>query len=216
MPTLNEPITIFDQGWVIRYQRPAEHSTRTPILLLHGWTGDENSMWVFAGKLAQHHFLVAPRGPISATPGGFGWVSQPSMGTPYITYKNVAIKLLDRLDVWEKLLDISFSKIRIAGFSQGAALAGVLALEEPQRIERLAMLAGYLPKPAASIRADLNHLPCFIAHGVQDTIVPVSYAQESAAYLKGCGAQVSFCQADVGHKLSANCFNGLESFLSGG
>jgi hypothetical protein len=33
--------------------------------------------------------------------------------------------------------------------------------------------------------------------------------------LERAGAQVTYCEEDVGHKLSAPCFNALKSFFTG-
>ena len=54
----------------------------------------------------------------------------------------------------------------------------------------------------------------FVAHGTQDNLVPVERARESIELLEQAGAQVTFCEAEVGHKVSADCLRGLESFFS--
>jgi phospholipase/carboxylesterase len=54
----------------------------------------------------------------------------------------------------------------------------------------------------------------FIAHGTTDNLVPVEMARESANLLKQAGANVTYCEEEVGHKLSAPCFRGLEAFFA--
>ena len=106
--------------------------------------------------------------------------------------------------------------MHLLGFSQGAALACAYALLNPGRVATLAGLAGFLPEAAAELAADggLAGLPVFLAHGTQDAMVPVALARKSAAILEQAGARVTYCEDDVGHKLSANCFRGFGEVLS--
>jgi predicted esterase len=53
-----------------------------------------------------------------------------------------------------------------------------------------------------------------MAHGTQDALVPVARARQARQILLEAGAQVTYCEDDVGHKLSASCFRGLETFFA--
>jgi predicted esterase len=53
----------------------------------------------------------------------------------------------------------------------------------------------------------------FIAHGTSDDIVPIRAARQTVDLLKKAGAQVEYCESDVGHKVSAICIPALEAFL---
>jgi phospholipase/carboxylesterase len=55
--------------------------------------------------------------------------------------------------------------------------------------------------------------PFFVAHGTQDNMVPVERARASIELLERAGAQVTFCESEVGHKVSADCLRGLEAFF---
>jgi hypothetical protein len=41
----------------------------------------------------------------------------------------------------------------------------------------------------------------------------VERARQLTGLLEQAGARVIFCEADVGHKVSAECLRGLETFL---
>jgi len=43
-----------------------------------------------------------------------------------------------------------------------------------------------------------------VAHGTQDQLVPIDRARTSIELLEQAGAQVTYCEDEVGHKLSAN------------
>ena len=111
-------------------------------------------------------------------------------------------------------LDGDFSNLHLLGFSQGAALAYSMAMMYPERIASLAGLSGFLPDGASTWLGSerLKGLPIFIAHGSEDERVPVDKARMSVGLLEKAGAKVNYCEDNVGHKLSAKCFRGLEAF----
>jgi predicted esterase len=102
------------------------------------------------------------------------------------------------------------------GFSQGAALACLAALLFPERIGKLGVLAGFVPKGAEALVAHrpLEGKAVFLAHGTQDQMVRLEEAERSARLLEAAGAVVTPCFDDVGHKLSARCLRGLHSFFT--
>jgi phospholipase/carboxylesterase len=212
MFTNTTPITIND--WVMRIRQPEGSGPFPVILMLHGWTGDENSMWVFAPRLPKNALLIAPRGLFSSPSGGYSWHSDIKTRWPSIN---------DFLPAAEKLFEVissknfpigNFSSFHLLGFSQGAALAYSMAILYPERINSLAGLSGFLPdRTTTRLSASaLNGLPVFIAHGTGDDLVSVDRARAAVAQIEQAGAQVTYCEDDVGHKLSAKCFHGLEAF----
>jgi len=80
--TLIDTELIEFNGWTLR-ARPGKDSKRF-MLLIHGFTGDENSMWVFAQGLSPDCWIIAPRAPHAAEPGGFTWrpIHSPDFGKP--------------------------------------------------------------------------------------------------------------------------------------
>jgi predicted esterase len=59
----------------------------------------------------------------------------------------------------------------------------------------------------------LDGKPVFIAHGVQDELVPVEQAREAGKLLDQWGAKVFYCETDGGHKVSKGCLKGMVNFL---
>ena len=80
----------------------------------------------------------------------------------------------------------------------------------------MAGLSGFLPDGLELYTHDkpLQDKSTFIAHGSQDDIVPIERARKAVDILGNAGANVSFCEDDVGHKLSSSCFQGLGQFFS--
>jgi phospholipase/carboxylesterase len=121
--------------------------------------------------------------------------------------------LIDMISI-NNFPDGNFSELHIIGFSQGAALAYSIATVYPERVATLAGLSGFLPDGASTwlVPNRLSGLPVFIAHGTEDNLVPIERARMSVGLVEGAGAVVTYCEDNVGHKLSAKCFRGLEAF----
>ena len=218
MPDANNTHQMTYNGWTMRVR----HSTREParfMLILHGWTGDENSMWIFAHKFPENMWIVAPRAPHAAEGGGYSWraLHPGTRGLPTLSdLKPAADNLIRLVDNVSVSIGVDATQFDVAGFSQGGALTNVLALLYPQRIRKAVVLAGFMPGGVDNLLAQrvLTDKPFFVAHGTQDDLVPLERAQQSIDLLKQAGARVTFCEAEVGHKVSADCLRGLETFFS--
>jgi phospholipase/carboxylesterase len=202
-------------GWKIRQHFPPGDGPHPLTLLLHGWTGDETVMWVFASRLPKKSLLVAPRGLHPAPSGGYGWEEHEQHDWPWVDDFQPSIEALLGLLTHENFPQADLERIRLVGFSQRAALSYAFALTHPTRIAAVAGLAGFMPQGAEALARNrtLTGMPVFIAHGARDKIVPVERARHAVEILEAAGAQVTYCEEDVGHKLSANCFRGLETFF---
>jgi phospholipase/carboxylesterase len=212
-----EPLLMTRGSWVLRL-RPASGDPARLLLLLHGWTGDENSMWVFARNFSENIGILAPRAPYPAPEGGYSWrtITPNSWGFPSLDELRPAadalVQLVDEL-AHEKAWDAA--QFDVIGFSQGAALTCLLGLLHPQRVRCMGVLAGFLPAGAETLLAArlLTGKPIYMAHGTQDELVPIQRARETVAALEQAGAQVSYCEVETGHKVSAECLRGMEAFF---
>ena len=201
-------------GWTMRVRRPAGVGPFPVILLLHGWTGDENSMWMFASRLPRDALLIAPRALFPATSSGYSWHLPISKSWPWVDdFKNSVEKIYTIISQ-NYFPDGDFSNLHLIGFSQGAALAYSMAIIRPDRVTSIAGLSGFVPDGASTwlSAGRLHEMPVFVAHGTQDELVPVDKARLSVELLEQAGAVVTYCEDNVGHKLSAKCFHGLEAF----
>ncbi len=216
MEMLKDANTVIIDNVTMKIQQPAGAGPFPVVLMIHGWTGDENSMWVFTSRLPKNALLIAPRGLYTTAGSGYSWY--PKLATPLPCFD-------DLVPAAEKLFEViaaknfpagDFGALHLVGFSQGAALAYTMAVKHPEHTASLAGLSGFLPDGASTWMQEnrLHGLPVFIAHGIQDERVPVERARAAVAYLEQAGADVTYCEDDVGHKLSARCFHGLEAFYA--
>jgi phospholipase/carboxylesterase len=203
------------QGWTLRV-RPAPQRPARLLVMVHGWTGDENSMWVFTRNLGPQHWIVAPRAPYPARPSGYSWRRGPGHGWPTLVDLEPAVgSLLALIDAYAADNGLDAAQFDAVGFSQGAALVAALTLLQPARVGRAGVLAGFIPEGAEALARSrpLGGKPFFVAHGTRDPRVPVEHAHTTVRLLEEAGAQVTYCEDDVAHKLGLKCLRALESFF---
>jgi phospholipase/carboxylesterase len=212
MATEDERISI--DNWVMRTHRPDGLGPFPVLIMLHGWTGDENSMWVFAPRLPKNALIIAPRGLASTKANGYSWHPDLDKSWPWIHDFQPAVEKIFATISPNNFPDGDFSQLHLIGFSQGTALAYSMAILMSERIASVAGLSGFLPDGASAWLTPnrLKGLPMFIAHGTDDDRVPVERARLSAEQVEKAGAAVTYCEDKVGHKLSTKCFRGLEAF----
>jgi phospholipase/carboxylesterase len=218
VPTGNEASLMTYNGWRLRLRQAGSQPARL-LLMLHGWTGDEDSMWVFVRNFPSSYWMLAPRAPHPAEEGGYSW--RPSKtgrrGWPTLDDLRPSAEALLRLvDELSASIGVEAKQFDLLGFSQGAAMVNTMALLFPQRVRRAGVLAGFLPEGVDGLadKRPLEGMPIFVAHGTLDKLVPVERARQSLAALELAGAQVSYCSAEVGHKVSAECLKSLEAFFA--
>lgn len=218
MAAQNSTEVVEFQGWTLRVHPASENPPRL-LLLVHGWTGDENSMWVFARNLSRAYWIVAPRAPYATSPSGYSWrPRRPSAGDrPNFDDLHPAVEpLLNFVGAYAAQNNLDASQFDAMGFSQGAALVSLAALLHPERIGRIGILAGFVPQGAERLAETqpLKGKPVFVAHGTLDDLVPIDVARISVRLLQAAGANVTYCEDDVAHKLSAKCLRALEAYFS--
>lgn len=222
MPDLNNTSLIQFNDWTLRVREATERPARL-LLMLHGYTGDENSMWVFAKDLPAHYWMIAPRAPHPSGMTGYSW-RPPQAGTfgrPSLESLLPAAEALIRLvDEVQASAGIEASPGRdqrfdVMGFSQGAAMSNVLAFLYPERVRKIGILAGFVPGGLEEYAAKrpLEGRPVFVTHGTKDEMVPIDRARASIEILEQAGAKIIYCEDDVGHKVSLNCLRALRSYL---
>lgn len=218
MQTVPETQLIQFENWTLRIRESGDPNAKL-LLLIHGLTGDENSMWVFARDLPANYWIVAPRAPHMVDAGGYSWRSSQfgNLDEPGLDWLRQSTDALIRLvDAYSASIEVDASLFDVMGFSQGAGMCNVLTFLYPQRIRKTGILAGFVPSGLEGLvsQRPLEGKPFFVTHGTNDETVPVERARASIALLEQAGATVTYCEDDVAHKVSMNCLRALKQFLT--
>ena len=220
MPDQNNTSLITFKDWTLRVRESTAASSRL-MLLIHGLTGDENSMWIFARNLSAEYWMVAPRAPHASRmeQGGYSW-HPPDSETedrPRLEQLRASAEALIRLvDEYAASVGLNPDVFDVMGFSQGAAMSGLLAFLYPERIRKVGILAGFVPDGLEELvtQRPLEGKPFFVAHGTKDETVTVARARASIEILERAGARVTYCEDEVGHKVSVDCLRALKDFFA--
>jgi len=176
-------------------------------------------MWIFGRDMPPYYWVIAPRAPYRGEPGGYSWRPAQFENMDQLSLdqlRDSAEALIHLVDEYSTSVEIDSSLFDVMGFSQGGAMSSLLAFLYPQRIRKVGILAGFVPGGLEELvsQRPLEGKPFFVAHGTKDETVPVHRARASIEILEQAGAQVTYCEDEVGHKVSVICLRSLKQFFA--
>jgi phospholipase/carboxylesterase len=128
--------------------------------------------------------------------------------------------ILDGLIQREQERGIDASRIVVAGFSQGGAIALHSALRSQQKLAGLMALSTYMPLVSAFEDEVLNtdaveslDLPIFMAHGKFDPVLPMELGRESADLLIASGFDVEWHEYPMAHAVCETEIDDIRRWL---
>jgi phospholipase/carboxylesterase len=117
-----------------------------------------------------------------------------------------SVRRVDALLRAEITAGVAASRIVLAGFSQGGAVALSAGLRFGERLAGLLALSTYLPFPetlAASRSAANQDVPILMCHGRMDPVVPVGMGTEARDVLRAQGYAVEWHEYPMQHEVCA-------------
>lgn len=191
-------------------------SAQASVIWLHGLGADGNDFVPIVKELnlsdslpLRFVFPHAPMRPITINQGYVmrAWFDVPTLKfDEKIDQKGIfdSMKIIQDLIENEKQLGFSSKKIILAGFSQGAVMALTTGLTYPQRLGGILALSGCLPfTPSLTekIHQSNHDTPIFLAHGIEDNIVPYTLGASTHLMLKKYHYPVDWHSYNMGHSL---------------
>jgi len=101
---------------------------------------------------------------------------------------------------------IPASRIVLAGFSQGGALALHAGLRHAERLAGIVALSTFLPfqDALATERSPANAAaPILMCHGLEDSIVPVGFGRQASRFLADAGHPMAWHEYPMDHEICA-------------
>jgi phospholipase/carboxylesterase len=197
-------------GTPYRY-RQRKDAQGPAVMMLHGWGGDEDAMWILETTLPLLPLLVSLRGTDPLPAGGFAWgAEQGGLDTSFEDFHSTFDVIISVRQDIEAKLPRAPNRWLLMGFSQGAAVSFSLAADGSMLPDGIIALAGYLPHGDL---APLQDVPIYWGHGTRDDFVPILRAEKDVQRLREVNDSVEFCQTDVGHKLGVECARGLKGWF---
>ena len=202
-----------EAGLVHRVLQPSGEGPHPTVVMLHGRAGDEDVMWVFAQTVPKDWLLVAPRAIKADPDGGYSWHPRHEDEWPPLNHFDEAVSAVTRfIYALPQLYNADPDNVYLMGFSQGAATAYATALQQPELVQGIAGLVGFVPTEADAVLATepLDGLPILMAVGKEDERIPYAISQASAQTLRNAGAELKYYEYDTGHKLNAQGMRDLK------
>jgi predicted esterase len=156
--------------------------------------------------------VVAPRAPHEQRQGGYLWNPSIRAWPPLVSEFAEGVALLEGLlGYLEEEHEFQRNRLILMGFSNGTAMSFAAAMTpiSPPPAGIIA-ISGHLPEGDLS---PLKGIPVYWGHGTRDASIPIDIARSDAERLQQEQVPVTFCEADVGHKLGAECLKNLRSWF---
>jgi phospholipase/carboxylesterase len=203
-------------------REPNLKSEKTSLLiLLHGYGSNEEDLFSFATELPEDLIIISARAPQSLGFGSYSWYTinfTASQGKfsdipEAITARDLIAEFIDEI---QERYKISPSKTFLLGFSQGTILSYAVALNYPEKVQKIVALSGYinpdlLPKKLNSIT--YNKLDFFISHGIVDQVIPVEWANKAPQFLNNLKIKNCYQEYPVGHGVAPKNFFDFKKWI---
>ena len=111
---------------------------------------------------------------------------------------------------------IDSTRIILAGFSQGGAIALHCGLHYPRPVGGIMALSTYLPQCAALDTPETTAnraTPVFVAHGSQDDVVAPQYGRQSCEQLQAAGYPVAWHEYPMAHSVCMEEIQDISAWL---
>jgi len=118
----------------------------------------------------------------------------------------------------QEMHGIAADRIILAGFSQGGAMAIHCGLRQPEPMAGIMALSAYLLVPdhmEDEIMSSACTAPIFMAHGVEDPVVPYAAGQASRQKLEKAGCNVEWHSYPIEHHVCPQEIKDIGLWISG-
>ena len=188
------------------------------LILLHGRGANEDDLLGLAEYLDDRLLIVSARAPFPfALGGGFTWFEIEEVGKPEPKMFGESYrKLIQFIDDIRKGYPVDQSKIILCGFSMGSVMSYAIGLTRPELVAGVAANSGYITEESdLKIQwKEVKGKPFFIAHGVYDPVIPVSFARRAKELLEPHRAAVTYREYDMGHQITEDSLNDMMRWLT--
>lgn len=179
----------------LAYRRlDANDRPRRLLVLAHGVGGNEENLAPLGARAPRDTAVVLVRAPLVLGPGQYAWF--PVVFTPQGPQPDLDAaegsrqRLVDFVSTLQARLGVKPADTVLAGFSQGGIMSASVGLTRPGLVAGFGVLAGrILPElePLIAPRHALSRVHGFIAHGRDDSKLPVDWAHRADDWLTTLG-----------------------------
>jgi len=183
------------------------------IVALHGWGANCDDLISLAPLVGLPNYQwICPEAPFNhPMPNGKMWYDLQSLDAEGLAK---SCELLSQfLEDLPTLTGIPLEKTFLLGFSQGGAMTLDVGLGFP--LAGLISLSGYLHIAEEELQevANATFPPIFIAHGTEDTVVPIGAARNARQLFEALGATVEYEEYEMSHEIRPETCDRIRKFI---
>jgi phospholipase/carboxylesterase len=218
------PLKLISSTLVHKIRPPAEAGSRPhpALILLHGMATNENDLLGLADCLDPRFFILSVRAPYRCgeEPGIYTWYDVHAIGKdtglPHPEQFEESYNRLVQfiLDV-KRHYPVDGRRVFLLGFSMGGVLSLTLSLTKPEIIRGIVAHSGYIRENTTMKFAwnRLQSLSVFLAHGVDDPVIPVRLARRAQDLLSRTNADLTYKEYPIPHTISEQSLHDLSNWL---
>jgi phospholipase/carboxylesterase len=191
-------------------------------LLLHGYGANEDDLFSLAPYLDERFLVVSARAPVALSPMSYAWFSLGftpqgvTIDAEEVEHSRQTVRKF--IDEIVRAYECDPNMVYLMGFSQGAMMSLGVALTFPGVAAAVVAMSGrILPQTLKQIpdKDLLTGLPIFVAHGTQDTLLPIGHGRDARAKLSDLPVDLTYREYRMGHEISAESLSDIVDWLKG-
>ena len=203
-------------------RKPKKEIKNPPLLLmLHGYGSNEQDLFSFAEELPDELLIISARAPLSLGFGSYAWYTihfneDASNFSDIPEAKEALKKICTFLEEIKEIYAVNRQKIFLLGFSQGTILSIAFALNNPDKLQNIIALSGYVNQKLLDddfTKKDHSGLDFFVSHGTVDQVIPVEWARKTPGFLDNLKIKHEYHEYPVGHGVAPQNFFDLKKWI---
>jgi phospholipase/carboxylesterase len=178
--------------------------------MLHGRGSDEHDLFGLKERFDPRLNIYSLRAPFEYEWGGYAWFDLFEDGT---VDENSFLR--SRNEILTFISSLQTEKLFLLGFSMGAIMSYAVALARPNLCRGVLALSGFVPKQLEKECKlnELQSLNVFISHGVDDPVIPVSFARTTKELLSKSNAHVAYNEYRMAHQINEECLGDIKDWM---
>jgi phospholipase/carboxylesterase len=218
------PQKIVSSTLVHKIRQPAERGTgaHPALILLHGMGTSEDDLLPLADCLDPRFFVISVRAPYlyEGESGCYTWYDVRQIG------KDIGLPNPQQFEESRNRLEqfirdvkqhypVDGRRVFLLGFSMGSVIALALSLTKPELIRGVIAHSGYIREDTKFEFAweCLQSLSAFMAHGMDDPVIPVRLARRARDLLKNANVNLTYREYPIAHTISEQSLHDLSDWL---
>lgn len=187
------------------------------LIMLHGRGADEGDLLGLSSSLDQRLLILSARAPYPFSyGGGYTWYDVGEVGVPEPhMFRTSYEKLTTFVDDSLKNYPIDTNKVYLLGFSMGTIMSYALSLTRPELFRGVVAHSGYIPE-GTHLTFQWKHLSSldfFVAHGIHDQVIPLTFARRARELLTQAGAHFSYKEYPMAHEITMDSLADMSTWL---